>query len=271
MKTAFVTGGSGGLGAAIVKELDDAKYKVYAGNRIKKTPLINAKSVSNLTADVTDPKQMQSAMENIIDDCGRIDAVICNAGINESAPAEELSLERASRIIDTNFWGVVHTIRAALPQMRKQRHGTIVVIGSLAGIVSPPGESYYAASKHAIRGFLESLQYEVAAFGVRIHLAEPGFIQTNLAKGYKPPDNPIDCYQKLRQALKEHWQGAISNGMPSQQVANEIVEMIENTHTPFRKRIGTDASWVPRFKRWLPAKLFFAITKRKFGISRLEL
>ena len=115
--------------------------------------------------------------------------------------------------MDTNFYGVTGMIRAFLPEMRKRRSGTIPTIGSLAGLMAPSGEAFYAASKHALEGFLEALQYEVAPFGVRVCLAEPGFIATNLASAPAETDGTIPDYDAVRQALKAKWEASISAEM----------------------------------------------------------
>ena len=266
-KVALVTGGSSGLGAQICDRLAQAGWTVYAGSR-RGTLMDGAHpDVHPIRCDVTAHSELSQAVAEILQTQGHLDAIICNAGINVSALAEELPETRAQAILNTNFWGAVYGARATLPHFRAQRAGTILVIGSLAGMVSPPGEAYYAASKHGIRGFLESLQYEVAGFGIRVHLIEPGFIRTNLANASAPNTETLTDYDAVRARLQAHWQGAIAGGLEAKEVADRVVHVLEHPDAPFRMRIGRDAVWIPRLKALLPSRIFFALTRRRFGLE----
>jgi NAD(P)-dependent dehydrogenase (short-subunit alcohol dehydrogenase family) len=192
-KVVLVTGASAGLGASIATELAGRDWDVLAASRRGLAPA--GGSVRPVVMDVTSVESVRKSIGS-----ERLDAIVCNAGINAAAPAEELDDARARSILETNFWGVVNTVRAALPKFRQQGQGCIVVIGSLAGLMAPPGASYYAASKHALEGWLESLQYEVAGFGVRVHLIEPGFIRTDLAAA-EPVPASLSEYDGLRERL----------------------------------------------------------------------
>lgn len=263
-RCALVTGGSSGLGAAIVLELAEHGWTVYAASRSgRNSSTLN--TVRPIVLDVTDEQKVGETITAIVKDTGRLDAVIANAGINASAPFEELPSIRARQIVETNFWGVANVTRAALPHMRARRSGAILAIGSLAGFVAPPGEALYAASKHALEGFFEALQYEVHEFGIRILLAEPGFIRTALAES-EPISPSIPEYSRTREALVAHWRENLRNGMPAAKAALAVVEMIENPPT-LRRRIGNDAVWIPRLKRALPARLFFSIVRGMFGLT----
>lgn len=266
-KTALVTGGSSGLGAAICECLAGNGWAVFAGSRRGVVAPNAHSSIQPLHCDVTSSDSMRAAVGAITGKHPFLDAIVCNAGINVSAIAEELPQDRARAILETNFWGVVNGVRAALPHFRIRRKGTILVIGSLAGMVSPPGEAYYAASKHAVRGFLESLQYEVSSFGVRVHLIEPGFIKTNLASASPPNTETIDDYDDVRTRLETHWHAAIAGGVTPEYVARRIQTVLDDPAAPFRVRVGRDAVWAPRWKSVLPARSFFALTRRRFGLE----
>jgi len=263
-KVALVTGGSVGLGAEIARSLAAKGWQVWAGSRRAMSP---ADGVRGIALDVTDPASVHAAVAAILDETDRLDAIVCNAGVNVSAPAEELPEDRARAILDTNLWGAIHTIRSALPALRKSR-GSILAVGSLAGLVAPPGEAYYAASKHGLRGFLESLRYEVDPHGVRVALVEPGFIRTDLAtSGHQAEWQQMPEYDGLRAQLAHHWEQAIASGMPPEVVARRVVDLMGQSHPPFRTRIGAAAIWVPRLKAVLPERIFFRILARIFGIG----
>lgn len=271
-RIALVTGASGGLGAAMARALARKGWHVLAGSRSAGSdpgvasvgPGVGGR-VEPLHMDVTKEPSIRAALAQVWQRGLSLDLLVNNAGINVSGVVEEISSEQGRAVMNTNFHGVVDTVRAVLPHMRGRRQGTILTIGSLAGLVSPPGEAYYAASKHALEGFLESLQYEVASLGIRVCLAEPGFIRTHLARG--TADVPATCadYDGIRTALKQNWTASIEGGMPVDAVAERIVAWAV-TGRGFRKRFGAEALLAPVAKHLLPESVFFAIAGRKFGI-----
>ena len=155
-RRALVTGASAGLGAALCVELASKGWLVIGVSRRGIIPSIDAASqrrIEGRRLDVTDAAAVEALVRDL-DDTGGIDLYVLNAGINTPQPVEELPLERAREIIETNFWGVVTLARAALPVLRARGGGTIAVIGSLAGKITPPGEAIYGASKHALEGLV---------------------------------------------------------------------------------------------------------------------
>jgi NAD(P)-dependent dehydrogenase (short-subunit alcohol dehydrogenase family) len=265
---ALVTGASGGLGAAMARVLAESGWHVFAASRSARPDPVGDRvdgCVEPLHMDVTQEISIRAALAQALQRGLSLDLLINNAGMDVSGVVEEIPREQGRAVMNTNFYGVVDTIRVALPHMREGRRGTILTIGSLAGLVAPPGEAYYAASKHAVEGFLESLQYEVASFGVRICLAEPGFIRTNLARG--AVNAPASCadYDTIRAALKRHWMAAIDAGMPVDDMAKRIVDWAVNGRG-FRKRFGLDALLAPIAKQLLPESIYFSGARRRFSI-----
>jgi NAD(P)-dependent dehydrogenase (short-subunit alcohol dehydrogenase family) len=267
-RVALVTGASAGLGAAMARALARKGWHVIAASRSassdRESPCA-AGHFEPLHMDVTQESSIRTGLAALSDRGLIPDLLINNAGINVTGVVEEVSKEQGRAIMDTNFYGVVDTIRAVLPGMRERRRGTILTIGSLAALVAPPGQAYYAASKYALEGFLESLQYETKSFGVRVCLAEPGFIRTRLAS--RAVNIPALCtdYDHIRAALKQHWLAAIDGGMPIDEMAERIVRWTLTGRT-FRKRFGLDARWTPIAKRLLPEAAFFSVARHKFGL-----
>jgi len=146
------------------------------------------------------------------------------AGINVNGVFEELSGAQTRAIIDTNFHGVADLLHGFLPAMRERRSGTVLTIGSLAGLLAPPGEAVYAASKHALEGLHESLHHELHRFGIRVCLAEPGFIAIDLARAATSPSLCIADCETLRLALHEHCTTSIAKGMPAERAARETLD-----------------------------------------------
>ena len=134
MKVALVTGGSSGLGAEIAVQLARRGWTTYAASR-RGTRTGNAENLHALILDVTDETAVDRAVERIVAEHGHLDAVVANAGVNASAPFEEVPAQLARALMETNFWGAVNAARAALPVMRRQRYGVFCTIGSLGGLV----------------------------------------------------------------------------------------------------------------------------------------
>jgi NAD(P)-dependent dehydrogenase (short-subunit alcohol dehydrogenase family) len=137
--------------------------------------------VRTVPLDVTDEKAAYAAVRAAVELFGRLDVLVNNAGYGDVAPFEQLSPERFKALIDTNFYGVVHTTRAAVPIMRKQKSGCILQISSVGGRLAIPGSTGYHAAKWAVGGFTEALAQKLAPFGVKVCALEPGGMRTNWA------------------------------------------------------------------------------------------
>src|SRR5436309_9683728 len=157
-KTALVTGASSGIGEATAERLAMAGYKVYGTSR--RGALAGNRTFEMLALDVTSDESVEAAVGEVLRRAGRIDLLVNNAGFGVApAGAEESSIEQARSIFDTNFFGIVRMTRAVVPHMRRQGGGRIVNIGSALGLVPMPYMALYAATKHAIEGYSESLDH----------------------------------------------------------------------------------------------------------------
>lgn len=201
--TALVTGASSGLGAAISQALAARGWYVLAASRSGSAEAGAGGLIQPIALDVARERAVQDAVEATERRGLPIDLLVANAGVHACGMVEETPVGFGRQVLDTNFWGVVHAVRAVLPGMRRRRRGTLAVTGSLAGLVASPAQAYYAASKHALEGFLEALWYEVAPFGVAVKLAEPGCIQTRLAAASPEIPGSIDDYAGMREGLRE--------------------------------------------------------------------
>ena len=169
---ALVTGASSGIGQAAAQRLADAGYTVFGTSR--RAAGTGRRSFEMLTLDVTSDESVAAVVAEVIRRAGRIDVLVNNAGFGVApAGAEESSIEQAQSIFDTNFFGVVRMTRAVVPHMRHQRSGRIINIGSVLGFVPMPFGALYAATKHAIEGYSESLENEIRNWGIRVAVIEP--------------------------------------------------------------------------------------------------
>src|SRR5215211_6744874 len=189
---AVVTGSSSGIGFETSLLLAKNGFFTYATmrNLDKSDAIIDLKqneklSLEVLKLDVTDDKSVKEAIEKIANEQGTIDVLVNNAGYALVGPLEELSIQEFKEQFETNVFGVIRVIKEILPIMRKQRHGIIVNISSVAGKIGFPLTSAYVSSKFALEGLSESIAYEIEQFGIKVILIEPGVIKTNFDNNLK--------------------------------------------------------------------------------------
>lgn len=246
-KVWFITGAGRGMGVDIAKAALAAGNAVVATGRNTdriRSVLGEADDLLVVKLDITDPADAQAAAQAAMERFGRIDVLVNNAGNFIAGFFEEIGSEQLRWQIETNLFGPINVTRAVLPVMRRQRSGLVVAISSTAGIVGQEFCSAYSSSKFGIEGWIESLTPEVATFGIRTMLVEPGFFRTDLltpeSTFYAEPS--IDDYaERTRQTI------AAWNSMNGQQggdpakLAAAIVRLAGQDETPLRFVAGADA------------------------------
>jgi NAD(P)-dependent dehydrogenase (short-subunit alcohol dehydrogenase family) len=243
----LVTGAGRGMGVDIARAALAAGYEVVAtGRNPEKVVEAVGESDDLLTVklDVADPADARAAVQAAVDRFGRIDVLVNNAGNFYAGFFEEISAEDFRAQIETNLFGPVNVTRAVLPVMRAQRSGVVVAISSTAGITGGEFISAYAASKFAVEGWIESLTPEVAPFGIRTMLVEPGFFRTELLRpestSYAQPS--IDDYAERSKQTVTAW--TAMNGQQSgdpAKLATALVQLASCDAPPLRWAAGADA------------------------------
>ena len=182
-KVALITGAASGFGFELSRSLHSKGWIVY-GADINKAALKNldALGIKTLVMDVTSDTQVSNGFKKLFKEQGRIDLVVANAGYGGFAGIEDLSQEATRKMFEVNVFGVERTIRAALPQMRKQRSGRIIVTASVVAHVSLVGLGWYAATKHAVEAMANALRQEVKPLGIKVSVIEPGTVKTGFGK-----------------------------------------------------------------------------------------
>src|SRR5213079_3602026 len=199
-KIALVTGASSGIGEATAERLANAGYQVYGTSRRDATP--GQRSFEMLSLDVTSDESVAAAVNALLRSEGRVDLLVNNAGFSVApAGAEESSIEQARSIFETNFFGILRMTRAVLPHMRRQGNGRIVNISSVFGFLPAPYMALYAATKHAIEGYSESLDHELRTRGIRVSVIEPASTNTQFDANLLQPDATLDEYREARAAV----------------------------------------------------------------------
>jgi NAD(P)-dependent dehydrogenase (short-subunit alcohol dehydrogenase family) len=246
-KVWLITGSGNGLGRDIAEAVLAAGDSVVAGARRTEelAPLIAqyGERVKPVTLEVRDEAAAKAAVQLAVDTFGRLDVLVNNAGYGHIAPFEQISAEDFQAVVDTCFYGVVYTTRAAVPVMRKQKGGHIFQVSSVGGRFAIGGNTPYHAAKWAVGGFSDALAMEVVPFGVKVCTLEPGGIRTNWARraGQNTPDllpdyeATVGPILKMLQGLEGHQEG------DPRKIAELIVQLANSDAVPVRLILGVDA------------------------------
>ncbi|WP_338840046.1 SDR family oxidoreductase [Flavobacterium ginsenosidimutans] len=255
-KVVLITGGSSGIGKSIGEFLHQKGFVVYGTSRNPEKVL---NSVFPLVAlDVRNSDSIKTAVNEIIETSGRLDIVINNAGVGITGPLEEIPTEEIRNNFETNFFGPIEVMKAALPQMRKQNSGLIINITSIAGYMGLPYRSVYSASKGALELITEALRMEVKAFGVEITNVAPGDFATNIAAGrYHAPVIKDSAYEKVYGEVLATMNDHVDAGSNPNEMAEAVYKIIQTKKPNVHYKVG---AFMQKFsivlKRALPDKVY---------------
>jgi NAD(P)-dependent dehydrogenase (short-subunit alcohol dehydrogenase family) len=246
-KVWFVTGASRGMGADIARAALAAGHQVVATGRNPErvTDAIGAAGdLFTVKLDITDPAGAKAAVQAAIGRFGRIDVLVNNAGNFYAGYFEEITPDDFRAQMETNFFGPLNVTRAVLPVMRAQRSGLVITTSSTAGIAGLEFSSAYASSKFALEGWMESITPELAPFGIRTMLVEPGFFRTDLLEASStiwPEPSVADYAERTRQTVAA-WQAmnGKQGGDPAK-LADALVRLAGQDEPPLRWPAGADA------------------------------
>lgn len=255
-KVVLITGASSGIGKSIGEFLHEKGFVVFGTSR-------NPKNIQNsvfplLQLDVRNASSIHAAVAEVIKLAGRIDVVINNAGVGITGPLEEIPMEEIKNHFETNFFGPIEVMKAALPQMRAQKSGLIINITSIAGYMGLPYRSIYSASKGALELITEALRMEVKSFGVHITNVAPGDFATNIASGrYHAPiisGSPYELpYKKTLETMDTH----VDTGSNPNQMAEAVYAIIITSNPKGHYKVGAFLQKISIvLKRILPDKVY---------------
>jgi NAD(P)-dependent dehydrogenase (short-subunit alcohol dehydrogenase family) len=220
-----------------------------------------------LPLDVQDETSVAQCVETLLSQAGRIDVLVNNAGISVYGAIEELSLAQVATVFETNFFGVVRMTQAVLPTMRQQAAGRIVNIGSVAGFVPMPFQAVYAATKHALAGWTETLDLEVRPFGIRAILIQPGFFRTDIDRNSSDGSLLKDVYEGARTRVVSKMQLSVENGDDPVKVAEAVLQAATQKDPNVKVLVGRGSRQVRVLRTLLPRTLFEFGLRRQFGLG----
>lgn len=264
MKTVLITGATSGIGLCIANKLHNSGFKVYGTSRSPERHRDKAE-FELLELDIISEASIQNCIASFLSKSSTLDVLINNAGIGVCGSAEETSAELSHKQFQTNFWGAVNMTKSVLPVMRKQKSGVIITIGSLAGLIGVPMQSYYSASKHALEGFFKSLRFEVKSFNIKVVVVEPGFFKTDLHKSFEYAVPVIRGYDDIRNNALKVFSDSINDASSPDPVAGTILKILNSKNPGFSYRVGRDAKILPLLQ-FLFYRLFERGTEKKFRI-----
>jgi len=252
---ALVTGASSGIGKAAAIALVGAGFEVVGTSR-NTSDVAALDGVTFLDLDVIDDVSVSRVVERVIERFGRLDVLVNNAGTGAAGAAEESSVAQIQRVFDINFFGLVRMTKAVLPHMRAAGTGRIINISSVLGLVPAPYMASYAATKHAIEGYSESVDHEVREYGIRVLLVEPAYTRTGFDAKAIQPDAPLPIYAEQRNVFDGVMARAMADGDDPTIVARAIVAAATEPRPKLRYTAGPTAGRVSALRRFVPTRVF---------------
>jgi NAD(P)-dependent dehydrogenase (short-subunit alcohol dehydrogenase family) len=248
MSVVVVTGTSSGIGLATAVHFARLGHDVHAGLRnpaaaVELMQAIESEKlpITPVALDVDDSGSVTRAVNKVLGQSGRIDVLVNNAGVGGGGPIEDVPLDWAKGLFETNYFGALRMIQAVLPGMRERRSGAIVNVSSIAGRVAIAGHGHYSAVKHALEAASEALAQEVVAHGIRVAVIEPGVVVTPIfskAKRFADPASPNAVHVRR---LLLFYQMQMKHASQPSDVAEVIHEAVTTASPKLRYLVGEDA------------------------------
>jgi NAD(P)-dependent dehydrogenase (short-subunit alcohol dehydrogenase family) len=272
-RTALITGCSSGIGQATALHLAARGWLVFATARQPDTlSRLEEAGCRALALDVTDEASMRSAVEQVEDEQGGVDALVNNAGYSQSGALETVPMDQVRRQFETNVFGLLRLCQLVLPGMRARGRGRVVNLSSMGGRLAFPGGGAYHASKYAVEALSDVLRFEVARFGVHVVVIEPGLIRSSFGRTAAAsvggaPEGP---YQRFDRAVAEATERIYTHGPLARlggrpEVVARVIEQALTTHRPRpRYRVTTSARVLITTRRLLPDRAWDTVMRSQF-------
>lgn len=249
-KVALIIGASSGVGKEIANYLKASGYIVYGTSR----KAIYDEDNYMIPFDVTKEETIKEAVKYIMSREKEINILVNCPGYGLTGAVEDISLEEAKDIFNTNLFGIMMVQKNVLPIMRKQRKGLIINISSVAGFISIPYQSMYSASKYALEAVTEALRMEVKQFGIKVSMIEPGDMKTNFYR-VTASDAKESVYKETCESAVNEMIRSEHNGPSAIVVVKEFKKILRRKNPPIRKIVGWQYKLIGFLKKILPAKL----------------
>lgn len=261
-KTALVTGASSGMGKVIARRLIQDGYQVYAAARsVEKMNDLAQLGVRPLRMDISRDEDILAAVDTIVSQTDGVDVLVNNAGFGLYGPVEEIDIDEARYQFEVNVFGAARLTQLLLPTMRARRSGYIINITSIGGKIYTPLGAWYHATKHALEGWSDCLRLEVAEFGIKVVIVEPGLIETgfgDVVSGNIVKRSANGPYVRLVEKVAKSVKNAYGNGKGSDPkvIADVVARAVKSPHPRTRYAAGKYARMLIGMRVWLGDRLF---------------
>ena len=270
-RVALVTGASSGIGEATAARLHDAGFATYAvARRVDRMSALAEAGVTAFAMDVTDDASMTDGVARIIDERGRIDVLVNNAGYGSYGAVENVPIDEARRQFEVNVFGLARLVQLVTPHLREQRSGRIVNVSSIGGKYYEPLGAWYHATKFAVEGFSDSLRLELAPPGIQVVIIEPGPIRTEwntLAREHLVASSAGTAYEDQAEGVRARMEAGdrpmLSSGPDV--VAKAIVRAATARRPRTRYPVGRGATSIVTARRLLPDRAMDAVISRLYS------
>jgi NAD(P)-dependent dehydrogenase (short-subunit alcohol dehydrogenase family) len=261
----LVTGASSGIGAATARLLARRGFAVYGTSR-RPAALPPSDGLRWIEMDVREDGSVRAGVAKVLAEAPRLAGVVCNAGVGIFGSVEEVSLELARELFETNFFGALRTLRAVLPPMREAGSGRIVVVGSLAGRAPIPFQGHYSASKAALDALVLALRNELHGTGVWASLVEPGDVATPFNDAMHWGDPATSAYGERVRRVERVVRESLPRAPGPEAVARRIHRALTARRPRVRYTAGADAWLVPLGRRLLPDRASLRLIRSHFQL-----
>ncbi len=265
-KTIFITGASSGIGKAAALLFQKRGWQVIATMRTpeKETELTKLPNVTCLALDVTSSESIAAVTEQVFEQFKTVDVLLNNAGYGAVGAFELSSSEQVQKQFDVNVFGLMNVSRSFLPYFRSQKFGTVINVSSVGGRLTFPLYSIYHATKWAVEGFSESLQFELKQFGVRVKLIEPGAIKTDFYSRSQEVfgKEGVDVYDSYQKRILNTLHSFGANGSGPEVVAETIYRAATDGSSKLRYSVGGNAPALLMLRKILPDSIFIPLMRK---------
>ena len=273
-RTALVTGASSGIGEDTARKLQALGYVVYgAARRTDRLQALTADGIRPLTMDVTDDASMTAGVDRILEETGRIDVLVNNAGYGSHGAIEDVPIDEARRQFEVNVFGLARLTQLVSPHMRAQGSGTIINISSIGGRLTTPLGGWYHATKYAVEALSDALRMELRPFGIDVVVVEPGAIRTawwSIAADHLEATAEGSAYADQIRAVAGAMRSESNQRRfsPPVAIARTIGKMVTARHPRTRYAVGFMAGPLIAARRILPDRAFDQLIGAAFGFRR---
>jgi len=262
----LVTGASSGIGAAAARLLRERSFEVFGTSRRPERLGADVPDIRWIPMDVCDEDSVRKGFAEVLSAVPRLDALVCNAGFGIFGSVEEVSIAAAKEQFETNFFGTLRTLRAAIPHLREARRGRIAIVGSIAGRAPIPFQVHYSATKAAVESLALGLRNELHPLGVKIALIEPGDIETPFNDRMEWGDTATSPYADRIRRCEEVIRESLPKAPPPEVVARAIYRALTARRPRVRYAVGSDSILLPLGRRFLPDWLVLRLIRFHFRV-----